>query len=88
MALAPLDPETRNLVDGRLVEASSGARFENWDPATGKVLGTAADGTRDDMLAAIAAPRCGPAACASSTPGSGRRWSSCARSSSTRPARR
>ena len=57
MALAPLAPETRNLIDGRLVPASNGATFENVNPATGEVIGTCADGTKDDMEAAIAAAR-------------------------------
>src|SRR5262249_53767135 len=53
MPLAPLTPETRNLIDGRLVPASNGAVFENLNPATGAVLGTCADGTKDDMEAAL-----------------------------------
>jgi aldehyde dehydrogenase (NAD+) len=57
MALAPLNPETRNLIDGRLVPASNGASFENVNPATEEVIGTCADGTKDDMHAAIAAAR-------------------------------
>ena len=57
MALAPLAPETRNLVDGRLVAASNGATFDNVNPATGAVIGTCADGTKDDMEAALAAAR-------------------------------
>jgi aldehyde dehydrogenase (NAD+) len=57
MALAPLNPETRNLIDGKLVGASNGASFENVNPATEEVIGTCADGTKDDMNAAIAAAR-------------------------------
>ncbi len=57
MALAELAPETRNLIDGELVSASSGARFDNVDPATEAVLGSACDGTADDMDAAVAAAR-------------------------------
>src|SRR5262245_61053302 len=57
MALAPLNPETRNLIDGKLVAASNGATFENINPATEEVIGTCADGTKDDMNAAIAAAR-------------------------------
>jgi aldehyde dehydrogenase (NAD+) len=49
--------EARNLIDGRLVGASSGATFENGNPATEAVLGVTADGTKDDMEAAIAAAR-------------------------------
>ena len=57
MALPPLAPETRNLIDGRLAPASNGAVFDNVNPATGAVLGTCADGTKDDMEAALAAAR-------------------------------
>jgi aldehyde dehydrogenase (NAD+) len=57
MALVPLNPETRNLIAGELVGASSGATFENVNPATEEVIGTCADGTREDMHAAIAAAR-------------------------------
>ena len=57
MDLAPLDPETRNLIDGRLVPATSGATFENVDPATGRAIGACADGTMEDMRVAIAAAR-------------------------------
>jgi aldehyde dehydrogenase (NAD+) len=57
MALAPLAPETRNLIDGRLVGASNGGTFENVNPATGQVIGSCADGTKDDMEAALAAAR-------------------------------
>jgi len=57
MALATLAPETRNLIDGELVEARGGRTFENLDPATEAVLGTAADGTPEDMERAVAAAR-------------------------------
>jgi aldehyde dehydrogenase (NAD+) len=57
MALAPLNPETRNLIDGNLVPASNGATFENVNPATEEVLGVCSDGTKDDMHAAIGAAR-------------------------------
>ncbi len=49
--------EPRNLIDGHLVEASSGATFDNVNPATEDVIGVCADGTKDDMEAAIAAAR-------------------------------
>jgi aldehyde dehydrogenase (NAD+) len=55
--MTKLNPETRNLIDGRLVPASSGATFENVNPATEEVIGVCADGTKDDMEAAIAAAR-------------------------------
>jgi aldehyde dehydrogenase (NAD+) len=57
MALAPLAPETRNLIDGVLVGASNGNTFENVSPSTEEVIGTVADGTKDDMLRAVAAAR-------------------------------
>jgi aldehyde dehydrogenase (NAD+) len=57
MSLVELDPETRNLIDGRLVPASNGATFDNVNPATEEVLGSCADGTKDDVHAAIAAAR-------------------------------
>jgi aldehyde dehydrogenase (NAD+) len=52
-----LNPETRNLIDGKLVGASNGATFDNVNPATEEVIGVCADGTKDDMNAAIAAAR-------------------------------
>src|SRR5579863_4917137 len=49
--------EARLLIDGKLVEASSGGTFDNIDPATEAVLGDTADGTAGDMSTAIAAAR-------------------------------
>ncbi|MDX6234986.1 MAG: aldehyde dehydrogenase [Nocardioidaceae bacterium] len=49
--------ETRMLIDGKLVEASGGATFENVNPATEEVLGVVADGTPGDMHQAIDAAR-------------------------------
>ncbi|EQB14317.1 aldehyde dehydrogenase family protein [Novosphingobium lindaniclasticum] len=49
--------EWRMLVDGQLVPASSGAVFDNVNPATGQVLGVTADGTREDFELAIASAR-------------------------------
>ncbi len=57
MALPELAPETRNLIDGKLVGASSGATFPNLNPATEEVIGVCADGTREDMLRAVSAAR-------------------------------
>lgn len=57
MALSPLAPETRNLIDGALCDASNGNTFDNLNPATGEVLGQAADGTKDDMLRAVEVAR-------------------------------
>jgi aldehyde dehydrogenase (NAD+) len=52
-----LNPETRNLIDGRLVDDESGATFSNINPATEEVGGVTADATRADMERAIAAAR-------------------------------
>jgi aldehyde dehydrogenase (NAD+) len=49
--------EARLLVDGELVEATGGAKYETIAPATEEVLGTAADATVDDTKRAIAAAR-------------------------------
>ncbi|WP_102145565.1 aldehyde dehydrogenase family protein [Mycobacterium hubeiense] len=45
------------LIDGELVEAVSGAEFDNVSPATGRLLGTTAAAGAEDMLRAIAAAR-------------------------------
>lgn len=55
--LETLNPETRNLIDGKLVDASNGATFENIDPSNEQVIGVCADGTKEDMESAIAAAR-------------------------------
>ena len=49
--------EVRMLIDGELVEAASGKRFDNVNPATEEVLGEVADASADDMKRAIAAAR-------------------------------
>ena len=49
--------ERRMLIDGKLVEATGGGTFANVNPATEQVLGPVADGTRDDMEAAVVAAR-------------------------------
>lgn len=49
--------ERRLLVDGELRESSSGATFDNINPATEEVLGVVADATAADMDRAIAAAR-------------------------------
>ena len=49
--------ESRMLIDGELVEASSGKRFGNVNPATEEVLGEVADADAADMHRAIAAAR-------------------------------
>ncbi|MFS2293104.1 MAG: aldehyde dehydrogenase [Actinomadura sp.] len=45
------------LLDGRLTPSAGGGAFETIDPATEEVLGTAADGTPEDMDRAIGAAR-------------------------------
>jgi len=57
VSLAPPAPATQLLVDGRLREAAGGRRFDNLNPATGEVLGSCADASREDMDEAIAAAR-------------------------------
>ncbi len=49
--------EHRMLIDGKLVDASSGATFANVNPATEEVIGEVADGTLRDMDHAIGAAR-------------------------------
>ena len=49
--------EVRMLIDGELVEAASGKRFENVNPATEEVLGEVADAGVEDMQRAIGAAR-------------------------------
>lgn len=49
--------EPRLLIDGRLTEARSGARYPNINPVTEEVIGTVADADVDDATAAIAAAR-------------------------------
>jgi aldehyde dehydrogenase (NAD+) len=49
--------EPRLLIDGKLVESSSGQAFANIDPATEQSLGDTSDGTTADMDSAIAAAR-------------------------------
>ena len=45
------------LIDGELVDAEGGRTYETLNPATGEVLGTAADATQGDTDRAIAAAR-------------------------------
>ena len=49
--------EHRMLIDGELVEAASGARYDNVNPATEEVIGTVADAGPEDMSRAVAAAR-------------------------------
>ncbi|HEY6698194.1 MAG TPA: aldehyde dehydrogenase family protein [Acidimicrobiales bacterium] len=50
-------PDSKMLVDGKLVDAEGGATFENVNPATEEILGVVADGCAGDMAAAVAAAR-------------------------------
>ena len=52
-----LGGEVRMLIDGELVEAASGKRFENINPATEEVLGEVADASAEDMQRAIDSSR-------------------------------
>lgn len=56
-AALKVKPETRMLIDGKLVPAENGATFANINPATEEKLGDVADATRGDMHRAIAAAR-------------------------------
>ncbi len=49
--------ESRLLIDGKLVEASNGATFDNINPATEDVIGVTADATVEDARAAVEAAR-------------------------------
>src|ERR1700736_4749058 len=49
--------EVRMLIDGELVEAASGKRFDNVNPATEEVIGDVADAAVEDMQRAISAAR-------------------------------
>ncbi|TDK51380.1 aldehyde dehydrogenase [Antarcticimicrobium luteum] len=54
---AALAPETRMYIDGRFVEAASGARFETINPANGAVIAEVARGGPEDVDRAVAAAR-------------------------------
>jgi acyl-CoA reductase-like NAD-dependent aldehyde dehydrogenase len=54
---AALRPETRMLIDGRLVEAQSGKRFETVNPATGEVVAAVPSGDAGEVDLAVAAAR-------------------------------
>jgi hypothetical protein len=55
-AAAP-HPETRMLIDGRLVEAQSGRRFETVSPANGAVIAAVPSGDAGEVDLAVAAAR-------------------------------
>jgi aldehyde dehydrogenase (NAD+) len=52
-----VNPETRMLIDGKLVDADSGATFANHNPATEEEIGQVADASTAEMGRAIAAAR-------------------------------
>lgn len=52
-----VEGEGRMLIDGELVAASTGATFENVNPATEEVIGAVSDAGADDVDRAIAAAR-------------------------------
>jgi aldehyde dehydrogenase (NAD+) len=49
--------EDRLLINGNLVQASDGSTYDNVNPATGQVIGVAADATHQDADAAVAGAR-------------------------------
>src|SRR5436190_5804793 len=53
----PMAYESRMLIDGKLVEASGGATYDNINPATETVIGPVADANAADMESAITAAR-------------------------------
>jgi aldehyde dehydrogenase (NAD+) len=55
--MASYTPNRKMLIDGQLVDSSSGKFFDNVNPATEEVIGQVADGTHEDMQRAIAAAR-------------------------------
>jgi aldehyde dehydrogenase (NAD+) len=50
-------PQARQLIDGTLVAASDDASYPILNPATGREIGNAPDGTAEDVEAAITAAR-------------------------------
>src|SRR5580658_10292667 len=56
-ALKALNPEGRALINGRLIEAQSGARFDNISPIDGKSAGAVARCASADVDAAVANAR-------------------------------
>ncbi len=44
-----IDPESNMLIDGKLVESSTGKSFDNVNPATEEVIGHVTDGSTADM---------------------------------------
>ncbi|OOY29697.1 aldehyde dehydrogenase PuuC [Thioclava sp. L04-15] len=54
---AALAPETRMFIDGKFVDAASGAKFETINPANGQVVAAVARGSAEDVDRAVAAAK-------------------------------
>jgi gamma-glutamyl-gamma-aminobutyraldehyde dehydrogenase len=54
---AALRPETRMFIDGKFVDAASGATFQTINPANGEVVAEVARGSSEDVDRAVAAAR-------------------------------
>jgi acyl-CoA reductase-like NAD-dependent aldehyde dehydrogenase len=54
---AALRPETRMLIDGRLIDSRSGKRFETVNPANGEIIATVPLGDEDHVDRAVASVR-------------------------------
>lgn len=54
---AGLKPETRIFIDGELLDAPSGQRFESTNPANGEVVASVPLGTVEDVDRAVASAR-------------------------------
>src|ERR1700756_1277078 len=52
-----LEFRTQAFIDGRYVDAASGATFDSINPATGKLLARVAAGDEEDTTRAVAAAR-------------------------------
>jgi acyl-CoA reductase-like NAD-dependent aldehyde dehydrogenase len=59
---AALRPETRMLIDGRLIDSRSGKRFETVNPANGEIIATVPLGDEDHVDRAVASMRLEPRA--------------------------
>jgi aldehyde dehydrogenase (NAD+) len=55
--MTSVTPESRMLIDGKLVEAEAGKTFENVNPATEEIIGQVANASKADMRRAIDAAR-------------------------------
>ena len=49
--------QTRNLIDGKWVDALSGETFETYNPATGEVIAQVASANAEDVDRAVRAAR-------------------------------